>query len=170
MGKSLSFDIAALLILTILIVSCIMRKMTSGTQNRLFLVFSSFTWLATVFDIWAVTLDNANSTNLSALYAAHCGYLIIHNLTVPLYALFVISLKDTWHKIRKSFWIRFALCMPYLVLFLALVTNPLTNKMFTVDSGYQRGEWFSLIYAVIAVYMIFVLGYVIYYRELLEFS
>ena len=170
MGKSLSFDIAALLILTILIVSCILRKMTSGTQNRLFLVFTSFTWLATVFDIWAVALDNANSTNLPALYAAHCGYLIIHNFTVPLYALFVISLTDTWHKIRKSFWIRFALCMPYLVLFATLVTNPLTNKMFTVDSGYQRGEWFSLIYAVIAVYMIFVLGYVIYYRELLEFS
>ena len=170
MGKSLSFDIAALLILTILIVSCILRKMTSGTQNRLFLVFTSFTWLATAFDIWAVALDNANSTNLSALYAAHCGYLIIHNFTVPLYALFVISLTDTWHKIRKSFWIRFALCMPYLVLFATLVTNPLTNKMFTVDSGYQRGEWFSLIYAVIAVYMIFVLGYVIYYRELLEFS
>ncbi|MDE7231814.1 MAG: EAL domain-containing protein, partial [Lachnospiraceae bacterium] len=39
-----------------------------------------------------------------------------------------------------------------------------------VESGYQRGDWFFLIYAVIAVYMIFVLGYVIYYRELLEFS
>ena len=170
MGKSLSFDIAALLILTILIVSCILRKMTSGTQNRLFLVFVSFTWLATVFDILAVALDNANSTNSLALYAAHCGYLIIHNFTVPLYALFVISLTDTWHKIRKSFWIQLMICMPYLVLFAALVTNPFTNKMFTVDSGYQRGEWFSLIYAVIAVYMIFVLGYVIYYRELLEFS
>ena len=170
MGKSLSFDIAALLILTILFVSCILRKMTSGTPNRLFLVFISFTWLAAVFDIWAVTLDNTGSTNLPALYAAHCGYLIIHNFTVPLYALFVISLTDTWHKIRKNFWILAVLCVPYLVLFAALLTNPLTHKMFTVDSGYQRGEWFFLIYAVIAVYMVFVLGYVIYYRELLEFS
>ena len=170
MGKSLSFDIAAFLILTILFVSCILRKMTSGTPNRLFLIFISFTWLATVFDIWAVTLDNAGSTNLSALYAAHCGYLIIHNFTVPLYALFVISLTDTWHKIRKSFWIQAVLWVPYLALFAALLTNPFTDKMFTVDSGYQRGEWFFLIYAVIAVYMIFVLAYVIYYRELLAFS
>ncbi|MDE7429269.1 MAG: hypothetical protein K2N00_08420, partial [Lachnospiraceae bacterium] len=170
MGKSLSFDIAALLILTILFVSCILRKMTSGTQNRLFLVFISFTWLATVFDIWAVSLDNANSTNMLALYAAHCGYIIIHNFTVPLYTLFVISLTDTWHKIQKNVWIQAVLWVPYLVLFAALVTNPLTRKMFTVDAGYQRGEWFFLIYTVIAVYMIFVLGYVIYYRELLEFS
>lgn len=170
MGKNLSFDIAALLILTILFVSCIFRKMTSGTPNRLFLVFISFTWLATVFDIWAVTLDNAGSADLLALYAAHCGYLIIHNFTVPLYALFVISLTDTWHKIRKSFWIQAVLWVPYLSLFVALLTNPLTKKMFTVHSGYQRGEWFFMIYAVIAIYMIFVLAYVIYYRELLEFS
>ena len=170
MGKSLSFDIAAILILTILVASCILRKMTSGTQNRLFLVFISFTWLAGVFDIWAVTLDNANSTNLMALYAAHGGYMIIHNFTVPLYVLFVISLTDTWHKIRKSFWIQAVLWGPYLVLFAALVTNPLTKKMFTVDAGYQRGEWFLLIYIVAAVYMIFLLGYVIYYRDLLEFS
>ncbi|MBD5491385.1 MAG: EAL domain-containing protein [Lachnospiraceae bacterium] len=170
MGKSLSFDIAALLILTILIVSCIMRKMTSGTPNRLFLVFISFTWLATVFDIWAVTLDNANSTNLPALYAAHGCYMIIHNFTVPLYALFVIGLTDTWHKVRKSFWIQAVLWGPYLVLFAALVTNPLTKKMFTVEAGYQRGEWFFLIYIVAVIYMIFLLGYVIYYRELLEFS
>ena len=170
MGKSLSFDIAALLILTILIVSCIMRKMTSGTPNRLFLLFISFTWLATVFDIWAVALDNANSASLPALYAVHGGYMIIHNFTVPLYVLFVISLTDTWHKIQKSVWIQAVLWVPYMVLFAALVTNPLTDKMFTVDSGYQRGEWFFLIYAVIVVYMIFLLGYVIYYRELLEFS
>ncbi|MDE6214419.1 MAG: hypothetical protein K2M70_13215, partial [Lachnospiraceae bacterium] len=170
MGKSLSFDIAAILILTILIASCILRKMTSGTQNRLFLVFMSFTWLATVLDIWAVTLDNVNSTNLPALYAAHGWYMIIHNLTVPLYALFVIGLTDTWHKVRKSFWIQAMLWGPFLVLFAALVTNPLTKKMFTVEGGYQRGEWFPLIYVVAAFYMIFLLSYVIYYRELLEFS
>lgn len=170
MGKSLSFDIAALLILTILFVSCIMRKMTSGTPNRLFLLFISSTWLATAFDIWAVTLDNAKSTNLLALYAAHCGCMIIHNFTVPLYVLFVISLTDTWHKIKKNFWVRFVICIPYLVVFASIITNPFTGKMFTVESGYQRGEWFFMTYAVIGIYLIFMLGYVIYYRELLEFS
>lgn len=84
MGKSLSFDIAAILILTLLLISCIMRKLTSGTPNKLFLLFVFTTWLATGFDIWAVCLDNANSTNLSALFIAHSGYLFIHNLTVNL--------------------------------------------------------------------------------------
>ena len=170
MGKSLSFDIAALLILTLLLISCIARKMTSGTPNRLFLAFISFNLLATIFDIWAVALDNAGSTSLPALYAAHSGYLILHNFTVPVYLLFVISLTDTWHKIRKSFWIQFVLWVPFSTVFLALLANPFMKKMFTVDGGYQRGPWFILIYLAVAVYAVFVIGYMFYYRRLVERS
>ena len=170
MGKSLSFDIAALIILTLLLISCIARKMTSGTPNRLFLAFISFNLLATIFDIWAVALDNAGSTSLLALYAAHSGYLILHNFTVPVYLLFVISLTDTWHKIRKSFWIQFVLWVPFSTVFLALLANPFTKKMFMVDSGYQRGPWFILIYLAVAVYAVFVIGYMFYYRRLVERS
>ncbi|MDE5718990.1 MAG: EAL domain-containing protein [Lachnospiraceae bacterium] len=170
MGKSLSFDIAALLILTLLLISCIVRKMTNGTPNRLFLGFISANLLATVFDIWAVALDNAGSTNRFALYAAHSAYLIVHTCTVPVYALFVISLTDTWHKIRKSLFLQFLLWAPLLVVLAALLTNPVTQKMFLVDGGYQRGEWFFLIYAAVAVYLFLVIGYMIRYRDLVERS
>ena len=170
MGKSLSFDIAALLILALLLISCIVRKMTSGTPNRLFLAFISFNLLATVFDIWAVALDNAGSTNRFALYTAHSAYLIVHTFTVPVYALFVISLTDTWHKIRKSLFIQAVLWAPLLIVFAALLTNPATQKMFLVDGGYRRGEWFFLIYVAVVVYLFFVVGYMIRYRELVERS
>lgn len=170
MGKSLSFDIAAILILTLLLISCIMRKLTSGTPNKLFLLFIFTTWLATGFDIWAVCLDNADSTNLAALYIAHSGYLLIHNFTVPVYVLFVISLTDTWHKIRKSFWIQFVLWMPFLLVLGALLLNPFVNTMFLVDGGYRRGPYFFLIYVAIAIYLIFVIGYMIQYRDLVEWS
>lgn len=170
MGKSLSYDIAAIIILTLLLISCVMRKLTNGTPNRLFLAFISVNWIAGLFDIWAVSLDNANSTYLPALYAAHSGYLIVHNFTVPIYVLFVISLTDTWHKIRRNFIIQFILWAPFLTVLAALLTNPFTKKMFLVNRGYQRGEWFFLIYAAIAIYAVFGVGYMIYYRELIEFS
>lgn len=168
--KSLSFDIAAILILTLLLISCIMRKLTSGTPNKLFLLFIFTTWLATVFDIWAVCLDNTGSTNLPALYAAHSGYLFIHNFTVPVYVLFVISLTDTWHKIRKSFWIQFVLWAPFLVVTAALLLNPFIKTMFLVDEGYQRGPWFFLIYVSVAIYLIFIMVYMIQHRDLVERS
>lgn len=170
MGKSLSFDIAALVILTMLLISCIVRKMTSGTSNRLFLAFISSNLIATVFDIWAVMLDNAGSTSHLALYVAHSGYLIMHIFTVPVCVLFVISLTDTWHKIRKSFWIQFVLWAPLLTVVAALLTNPFTNKMFLVDGGYQRGPWFFLIYGAVLIYVVFAIGYMIRYRRLVERS
>ena len=168
MGKSLSFDIAAILILTLLLISCIMRKLVSGTPNKLFLLFIFTTWLATVFDIWAVCLDNANSTNLLALYVAHSGYLLIHNFTVPIYALFVISLTDTWHKIRKSSWIQIVLWAPFLVVSAALLLNPIARTMFLVENGYQRGPWFFLIYLAVVVYLVFIVGYMIQHRDLVD--
>lgn len=170
MGKSLSFDIAAILILTLLLISCIMRKLTSGTPNKLFLLFIFTTWLATGFDIWAVCLDNANSTNLPALLIAHSGYLFIHNFTVPVYVLFVISLTDTWHKIRKSAWIQAVLWTPFLIVTAALLINPFARTMFLVEGGYQRGPWFFLIYLSVAVYLVFVIGYMVQYRDLVERS
>lgn len=170
MGKSLSFDIAAILILTLLLISCIMRKLTSGTPNKLFLLFIFTTWLATVFDIWAVCLDNAGSTNLPALYAAHSGYLLIHSFTVPVYVLFVISLTDTWHKIRKSKWIQTVLWAPFLIVTAALLLNPVTETMFLVDGGYQRGPWFFLIYVSVVIYLIFIMGYMFQHRDLVERS
>lgn len=170
MGKSLSYDIAAIIILTLLLISCVMRKLTSGTPNRLFLAFIAVNWVAGIFDIWAVILDNANSTHLPALYAAHSGYLITQNATVPVYALFAISLTDTWHKIRKNFIIRFMLSAPYLTVLMLVLTNPFTKKMFVVDGGYRRGDWFFVAYLSVLLYTVFVLGYMIYYRELIEFS
>ncbi len=170
MGKSLSFDIAALLILALLLISCIVRKMTSGTPNRLFLAFISFNLFATVFDIWAVALDNAGSTSRFALYTAHSVYLTVHTFTVPVYVLFVISLTDTWHKIRKNLFIQAVLWVPFLVVCAAMLSNPFTKKMFLVDGGYQRGEWFFLIYAAVVVYLVFVTGYMFHYRDLVERS
>lgn len=168
MGKSLSFDIAAILILTLLLISCIMRKLISGTPNKLFLLFIFTAWVATGFDIWAVCLDNANSTNLPALYLAHSGYLIMHVFTMPVYALFVISLTDTWHKIRQSVRTQVVLWAPFLLVLTAVLMNPLVGMIFTVEGGYRRGSLFFLIYVSIAVYLLFAVYYMIQYRDLTD--
>ncbi len=170
MGKSLSYDIAAILILSLLMISCIVRKLTSGSSNRLFLTFIALNWIATLFDIWAAVLDNANSASHFALQLAHSGYLFVHNMSVPVYVLFVISLTDTWHKVRKNIFVQLLMWVPLLTVSLAILTNPFTKKVFLVDGGYQHGEWFFLIFLSVAIYILFVIAYTIWYRELLEFT
>ena len=93
--KSVAFDVAALIMLAVLFVTVIIRKMTKGTSNRLFLLQIVIATISTSFDIFAVTLDNYNSQNYFLLNFVHTGYLIVHNIHPFVHMLFVISLTDT---------------------------------------------------------------------------
>lgn len=170
MGKSISLDIAALVLLVILLCSCILRKMTSGISNRIFLIIMLIAITATTFDIAAVVLDNAQSTQTSALYTAHAGYLIAHYLSAPLHLLFVISLTDTWHKLRRNVLLQILLCLPLLIVFIAFVANPVNGLMFSVENGYTRGPWFGLLYITTILYIVYDILYIIRYRKLFSYN
>ncbi len=170
MGKSISFDIAALVILTILLISCIFRKMTSGISNRIFLIILLISTASTVFDIAAVTLDNAQSNRISLLYTAHAGYLITHYLSAPLHLLFVISLTDTWHKLRKNIVFQVLLVLPLAAVLIAFVANAGNHLMFSVENGYTRGPLFGLMYATTILYVVFDIAYIFHYRKLFDFG
>ncbi len=166
MTKSISFDIAGLILVCLLLLSTVFRRMTSGTSNKLFLTSVIMAIISTMYDILAVTLDNMNSQNWPLLYAAHTGYLLAHNIQTPLHVLFVISLTDTWHKIRKNPFLMTILFLPYSVDVIALFINPFTQCMFSVAHGY-RHEWlFNILYVNIVPYVVMDLVLIIVYRKL----
>lgn len=168
--KSISFDIAALILLVVLLNSNYIRKMTSGISNRIFLIITLDLLAATVFDIAAVTLDNAQSDNVIALYTAHSGYMITHFLSAPLHLLFVISLTDTWHKLRKRILVPILLITPLLVMLIALVANAGNQLVFSVENGYTRGPLFVLMYVATALYIVYDIIYIVRYRSLFSFG
>lgn len=170
MGKSISFDIAALVLLIILLNSFFVRKMTSGISNRIFLFVTLIYLAATGFDIAAVLLDNAQSNNVVALYTAHSGYLVTHFLSAPMHLLYVISLTDTWHILRKRIGIQIFLFTPLAVMLTALVANAGNQLVFSVENGYTRGPLFGLMYVATVLYIIFDIVYIIQYRELFSFN
>ena len=170
MGKSISFDIAALILLIILLGSCFVRKMTSGISNRIFLIITLVSLAAAVFDIAAVTLDNAHSDNVAALYTAHSGYLFTHFLSAPLHLLFVISLTDTWHKLRKNIILQFLLISPLVAVLGVFVANAVNQLVFSVENGYTQGPLFGFMYVVTMVYILFDVFYIIRYHSLFSFG
>ena len=170
MGKSISFDIAALVLLLILVNSCYVRKMTSGISNRIFMIIVLVSIASTLFDIVAVTLDNAQSDNIAALYTAHSGYMITHFLSAPLHLLFVISLTDTWHILRKRIGMQILLVTPLVVMFVALVVNAGNQMIFSVENGYTRGPLFGMMYVATALYIVFDIVYIVRYRNLFNFG
>lgn len=164
--KSVAFDSAALIMLAVLFVTVIIRKMTKGTSNRIFLLQILIAVISTSFDIFAVTLDNYNSQNILLLNIAHTGYLMIHNIHPFVHMLFVISLTDTWHKIFRYPAKIVLFALPYSVDFVLLAINPFTHLMFTVDKGYTHEVLFHTLYICIVPYILLNVVYIIRYRVL----
>lgn len=166
MGKSISFDMAALILLVVLVISRASSKMTHDRSNRIFLVIILAATASTLFDIASVTFDTKHINNLPLLYTAHAGYLITHVLTVPLCLLFIISMTDTWHKLHNNNWLKILMLAPIAVLLAAFAVNHFDNIIFSVKDGYTRGPMFWLMYAVTISYVIFVIVYVVRYHKL----
>lgn len=164
--KSISFDIAALILLVVLVASRTSSKMTHDRSSCIFLIIILTAIASTVFDIASVTLDSRQINNLALVYTVHAGYLITHVLTVPLCLLFIISLTDTWHKLHRNTVFRLLMILPIALLLAAFAVNHFNNIIFSVDGGYKRGPLFGLMYIVTALYVIFVIFYVVRYRRL----
>lgn len=168
MEKDISLDIAALVLLMILVISRISRKMTHDKSNRIFLITLLVAVVSTLFDIAAVLLDCMPYASLPVLYIAHMGYLVTHNLSAPLYFLLVISLTDTWHKLKKSRVMQMVLVLPLMLVMVAFAMNTGNHLVFSVENGYQRGPLFPLLYVTTVLYVLYVVFYIFWYRRLFD--
>lgn len=108
-------------------------------------------------------MDGMENPPAAAVYIGHCGYLIIHNLQAPLQVLFIISLTDTWHKVRESVLMKILLFLPYIITFLAISTTPLTGLVLSANPHYQHGKLFIIVYVCFICYVLFDIWYIIRY-------
>ena len=167
MTKLIHLDIAALLILVIILISQFIRRMSKGTTNHFFIALVIMTILSGAADIWAVVLDNAGSLNLGLRTAAHTLYLLAYNTISPLFLMYVISLTNTWEKIASNKAAACALTLPYLGVIGLLVSNLFTHSIFTfVDGVYTTMPLSFLPYTMASINILISIAYIIIYRRL----
>lgn len=167
MTKLIHLDIAALLILVIILISQFTRRMSKGTTNHFFIALVIMTILSGAADIWAVVLDNAGSLNLGLRTAAHTLYLLAYNTISPLFLMYVISLTSTWEKITSNKAAACALTLPYLGVIGLLVSNLFTHSIFTfVDGVYTTMPLSFLPYTMASINILISIAYIIIYRRL----
>lgn len=168
MEKLLYFDYCALIILLILITSTLFRKMLRGKVNYFFFSLLILSLITTGFDIWAVALDNTGAGHLALKYASHTFYLLFHNLTTPLYILYIIALSDTWHIVRRKVILPILLVIPVATDVILLISNLFLHKLFYFDADdtYTRGSLYFIIYIIAAIYFVFGFIYLTHYRIL----
>ena len=167
MTKLIHLDIAALLILVIILISQFTRRMSKGTTNHFFIALVIMTILSGAADIWAVVLANAESLNLGLRTAAHTLYLLAYNTISPLFLMYVISLTSTWEKITLNKVAACALTLPYLGVIGLLVSNLFTHSIFTfVDGVYTTMPLSFLPYTMARINILISIAYIIIYRRL----
>lgn len=167
MTKLIHLDIAALLILAIILISQFTRRMSKGTTNHFFIALVIMTILSGAADIWAVVLDNAGALNLGLRTAAHTLYLLAYNAISPLFLMYVISLTSTWEKITSNKAAACALTLPYLGVIGLLVSNLFTHSIFTfVDGVYTTMPLSFLPYTMAGINILISITYIIIYRRL----
>ena len=156
MTKLNAFNYCALAVMVVIIVSVVARHMLKGRRNRYFWTLLLVVTCAIVFDIFAVYLDNTADTNILERYITHCGYLIMLNLAVPVYVLYLACLTDTVYRLKDHLLWQLFLAAPYVILLEMVLTTPFTHKVFYIDINsleYIRGNFYELLYVVAAFYV-----------------
>ncbi len=162
MDKLIYFDICALLLMIILLHTTFLRKMTERVVDKIFIIMTMVALGCCAADLFALCLDNTVRNDpgrtelLPALYWAHSLYLLLHNLSAPLYTMFVISLTDTWHKLRQHRLCVYLTLAPITAVILVIATNPITGLLFTFEKlVYTRGLLFPGLYITTIFYTAF---------------
>lgn len=170
MLKNIYFDYSAFVILAVLLGSVIYKNLVRGKTNRVYLLLVASSLLTTMFDIWAVTLDNNGSGYVFLKYLSHTMYLFLHAMAVPLYIIYFLVMTDMFDLfLRKRIKVTLLL-LPEVSIIVALLINLFEHRLFYLDEAeaYTRGEWFLLLYIVTAFYMVYECYLIIRYRKLLE--
>lgn len=154
--RNISFDLIAVMILVLLLVSVITRKMTSGRSSRMFICSMAAALAASVFDILSAVYDSLSIADSSVfvLYFFHTCYLLFHSLQGPFFLLFIISFTDMWHKVMYANVFRILISIPYSVVAVLLLTNPFTKLFFSVENGYTHEILFPALYISTAIYVV----------------
>ena len=166
--KNVNYDYCAILIISILIITTILRRMIKGKVNRSFLEVLIVAWLTILFDIWAVHLDNLGVQQMFTKYVAHMGYLVLHSFSMPFYITYVVAMTDTWHLFKAKRLFAFLSSFPVLVITVLILASPATKWIFYINAQYEytRGKYFTLLYACAVIYLIYGLVYLGVHRRM----
>ena len=170
--KILYFDIAAVFILAILLMSLFFRKMLSGRANKYLAFLLVDIIISAILDCWAeaynVWLPAKESNTLLREIQYYC-YFLFRNVTLLLYQLFVCAVTDTWHILVRNKWLKWLFAAPYILICCTLLSNPFNHQVFYFDENliYTRGPLIYILYGASFTYFIFGVVYLLKYKRML---
>lgn len=165
------YDISAIVIFLVLIVTMIYKRMTYGTENKVFFIFLFVGFLSSILSLSTVIKGAyPNEGDIPVMYLLNMAYLIVRNFTGVIYILYIIAITDTWHKWKYHKNLIIIMIVPYFMELILIFTNPYTHWIFYYDESYTyvRGNLFFILYVAVSFYLICGIAYLIKYRKLIR--
>ncbi|MDE6698724.1 MAG: EAL domain-containing protein, partial [Lachnospiraceae bacterium] len=147
------------------------KKMTHGTENKVFLIFLMVGVLSAILSLSTVIRGKYLSEgDIPFMYLLNTAYFIVRNFTGVIYMLYIIAITDTWHKWKYHKGLTLILVIPYFMELVLLFTNPYTHWIFYYDDNYRyvRGDFFFILYIAVGSYLVCGIAYLIKYRKLVR--
>lgn len=161
--KEISYHIAALLMLAVVSICYHLNKKTSFFHNKCYLIFVLSIAITTVSAIFTDGIVDYIGIN-TVKYISYMVYFATHAMCTPAAFLYVMSLRRELGdlNIRE----KMALFAPFILIEIVILTNPLTDFIFSVeDMVYRREVGMALIYIVAFYYLICIVGYIFNYHR-----
>lgn len=170
--KILYFDLSAILIMLIMIAILFQRKIQGRRTNQLLMALYVNVLLTTVFDLWSEAYNIwflAQASDSTFRYVLYYGYFLSRNLTPPLFQLYLCSLTDTWHILKKRRWIQVLFAAPYTMVCLLLFSNLFFHNVFYFDQNlvYTRSYMFYGLHLCAFLYFVIGIAFLMIYRKVL---
>ena len=156
MERIVNFDVAAIIVLVIILCSNLFTKLKHNTLSKNFILLVVINLFAAIFNVTSATLENFDVTDDRFLYFTKTMYVFFHNLATPVYVMYLISMTRTWHQYKKHPIGSFCLLIPFVAAAVIIFSNPHTGLLFT----YKNGEFTSsgmqfILYLIAAVYLVY---------------
>ena len=128
--------------------------------------------LTTIFDLWSEAYNIwflAKDSDSTFRYMLYYGYFLSRNLIPPLFQLYLCSVTDTWHILKKHRWMQALLAVPYTMVCLLLLSNLFCHKVFYFDQNlvYTRGPLFYGLHICAFLYFATGIVFLLIYRKVL---
>lgn len=159
-GIIIFFDIAAFIIMAIILFSVYFRKMVHGKVNKWFIILCYVTIITQISDF--ITSRFSTPEQLADVpnflfYLVHTPYFFLRAIILPVYTMFIIAKAGYMSHIRKeSLHNKLLIAFPLIVAVIALIINPFKPFLFekSEDFGYHRLSGMYLLYVIAAYYMV----------------
>ncbi|MBR5766708.1 MAG: EAL domain-containing protein [Lachnospiraceae bacterium] len=169
----LYYDACAIIIISLVVISCVLKRMFHGRTNGLFYILLGMMMASAFADLCQAHMQNYSAhTETNRILQCMWQYIYFgtHNLILPVYMPFVYSNIGIWHEFKQNRKVKGLWLGGIIINAAVLLSNIIYPWVFyiTPDIEYQRRPGIVIFYIVAVFYMIYEIGVLYKYRNIIK--